>query len=95
MESAKLSVRSINSILALTVVARMSSQETEGEMLKEWTNMQVVECETVDGGTVTVFKQTDGEHRRYVLGNGREVMNNADGTFTIPETATDLTVVSI
>ena len=64
-------------------------------MLKEWSNMQVVECETIDGRTVTVFKQTDGTHRRYVLGNGREVLNNADGTFTIPETATDLNVVNI
>ena len=64
-------------------------------MSAEWTNIQIMECEDEVGHAVTVFRQSDGTHQRYVLGNGRKVEANADGTFVIPESATELRVMGI
>ncbi len=64
-------------------------------MSAEWTNIQVMECEDDDGKVVTVFRQSDGDRQRYVLGNSRRVAPNPDGTFTIPETARVLSVMGI
>ena len=64
-------------------------------MSAEWTNIQIMECEDAVGRAVTVFRQSDGAHQRYVLGNGRKVEANADGTFLIPESATELRVMGI
>lgn len=63
-------------------------------MSKEWTNIQIMECQSEIGATVTVFKQSDGEHQRYVLGNGRPIAAHQDGTFTIPDSNTVLSVMS-
>lgn len=63
-------------------------------MPKEWTNLQVLECESGDGAPVTIFKQSDGRECRYVLGNSRPVAPNADGSFTIRDTADVLNVMS-
>ncbi|MBE9638743.1 MHC class I heavy chain [Salipiger mangrovisoli] len=64
-------------------------------MSAEWTNIQIMECEDVIGRAVTVFRQSDGTRQRYVLGNGRKVEANADGTFLIPESATELRVMGL
>ncbi|NDV52684.1 MHC class I heavy chain [Yangia sp. PrR003] len=64
-------------------------------MSAQWINIQIMECEDVVGRTVTVFRQSDGTDQRYVLGNGRKVEANADGTFVIPESATELRVMDI
>ncbi len=63
-------------------------------MSEEWTNIQVMECQSEIGATVTVFKQSDGEHQRFVLGNGHPIAANKDGTFTIPDSETVLSVVN-
>ena len=39
-------------------------------------------------------KQSDGAAQRYVLGNGQTVEYNTDGTFTIPETQTNLSLMA-
>ena len=62
-------------------------------MTREWTNLQVLECEAGDGAPVTIFKQSDGMECRYVLGNSRPVAPNADGSFTIRDTADVLNVM--
>ncbi|WP_235865286.1 hypothetical protein [Alloyangia mangrovi] len=67
----------------------------EEDMSAEWMNIQIMECEDVVGRAVTVFRQSDGTHQRYVLGNGRKVEANADGTFVIPETAMELRVMGV
>ncbi|MBE9639154.1 MHC class I heavy chain [Salipiger pacificus] len=64
-------------------------------MSAEWINLQILECEDMVGRSVTVFRQSDGAHQRYVLENGRKVEANADGTFVIPESATELRVMGI
>jgi hypothetical protein len=63
-------------------------------MPHEWTNIQIMECNADDGAVVTVFKQSDGAAQRYVLGNGQTVEYNTDGTFTIPETQTNLSLMA-
>lgn len=63
-------------------------------MPSEWTNIRVFECESQDGEPVTVIKQSDGDECRYVLGNGRPVAHNGDGTFTLPESAEVLNLLS-
>ncbi|NDV51639.1 MHC class I heavy chain [Salipiger sp. PrR003] len=64
-------------------------------MSAEWTNIHILECEDEVGHAVTVFRQSDGTHQRYVLGNGRKVEANADGTFVIAESATELRVMGL
>ena len=64
-------------------------------MSAEWTNIQIMECEDADGLTITVFRQSDGDRQRLVLGNGREVLQNPDGTFSIPETGSILYVMGV
>ncbi|MCA1288050.1 MHC class I heavy chain [Salipiger bermudensis] len=64
-------------------------------MSEDWTNIQIMECEDLSGAIVTVFAQSDGEHRRYVFGNGHPLEVNRDGTFTIPESQAVLSVMSI
>lgn len=61
-------------------------------MIHEWTNIQIMECNTDNGVLVTVFWQSDGASDRYVLGNGQAVDQNYDGTFTIHETQTNLSL---
>lgn len=63
-------------------------------MPDEWRNLQVLECESHDGTPVTVIKQSDGSQCRYVLGNGKPVDCNRDGSFAIPETAQVLHVMN-
>ncbi|MBR9839912.1 MAG: MHC class I heavy chain [Rhodobacteraceae bacterium] len=63
-------------------------------MSEEWTNVQIMECSSESGATVTVFIQSNGELERCVLGNGRRVDFNRDGTFTIPESQTVLSVMA-
>lgn len=64
-------------------------------MYEEWTNLQVMECEADEGSLITVFKQSDGKQCRYVLGNGRLVALNGDGSFTIPGTSEMLSVAAV
>lgn len=64
-------------------------------MSAEWTNVQIMECEDADGLPITVFRQSDGNRQRLVLGNGREVLQNADGTLKIPEAASVLYVMGV
>lgn len=67
----------------------------EEHMVREWQNLQILECHTDNGGTATVFLQTDGARRRYVLGNGIELQPNGDGSFTEPHKRETLTVSHI
>jgi len=62
-------------------------------MSTEWTNLQILECETPDGSFVTVIKQSNGNACQYVLGNGTPVSPNPDGTFRAPNTSDVLNVV--
>lgn len=62
-------------------------------MSTEWTNLQVLECETGEGSFLTVIKQSNGSVSRYVLGNGTPVSPNPDGTFRTPDTSDVLNVV--
>ncbi|MBE9639160.1 MHC class I heavy chain [Salipiger mangrovisoli] len=64
-------------------------------MSADWINIQIIECEDSGGATVTVFRQSNGDRQRFVLGNGREVFQNPDGTFAIPETAAVLNVMGV
>lgn len=64
-------------------------------MSAEWTNTQIIECEDSVGATVTVFRQSDGNRQRLVLGNGREVFQNPDGTISTPETQGVLNIASV
>ncbi|WP_245710906.1 hypothetical protein [Citreimonas salinaria] len=43
--------------------------------------MQIMKCQSDEGTTTAVTKQADGKHLRYILGNGRCVNCNPDGTF--------------
>ena len=62
-------------------------------MPKEWNNLQILECNADNGTVVTVFMQSNGASQRYVLANGQTVKVNTDGTFTIPETQTNLSIM--
>lgn len=63
--------------------------------MQEWANLQIMECESNEGSSITVIKQSDGKRLRYVLGNGRPVNYNPDGTFTIPETSAVLSIMAV
>jgi hypothetical protein len=67
----------------------------EEDMSAEWTNIQIMECEDAIGRTVTVFRQSNGNYQRYVLGNGRQVDLYADGTFVISGSTTELRLMGI
>lgn len=54
-------------------------------MPAQWTNMQIMKCQSDEGTTTAVTKQADGKHLRYILGNGRCVNCNPDGTVKIPK----------
>lgn len=62
-------------------------------MPQEWNNLHILECNADNGTVVTVFMQSNGAAKRYVLGNGQNVEVNTDGTFTIPETQTNLSIM--
>ncbi|HBT01840.1 MHC class I heavy chain [Salipiger marinus] len=51
-----------------------------------WITTRVVECCATNGERITVIEQGDGTRPRYVLGNGRAVVAQQDGSFVLPGT---------
>ncbi|MCD1621084.1 MHC class I heavy chain [Salipiger manganoxidans] len=64
-------------------------------MQENWINTRVMECSAVNGDRYTVIEQGDGTQPRYVLGNGREVARNGDGSFTVPGTEAVLWITAL
>ena len=62
-------------------------------MEDQWTTLRIVECSEANGETASVILQSNGRAERYVLGNGRSVEMNADGSFTEPQSRNILTVL--
>ncbi|NDV50744.1 MHC class I heavy chain [Salipiger sp. PrR003] len=60
-----------------------------------WKTIQTMECEAQEGSRVTVFRQSDGTDTRFVLGNGRHIRPNPDGTFQIPDSDIELSVMAL